>query len=86
MPHDPLVSTGATPERHRNDALLYRLEHVGLDPVSRLLARANGGSGFGEHRWVSFGERRGLVSAEADVVAALLRSSRRPVAMDDGDV
>jgi hypothetical protein len=31
-----------------------------LDPASRLLARANGGSGFGEHTRVSFDERQGL--------------------------
>ena len=86
MPHDLQISTGFASERRIHGAALHRPKHVRRYPDSRLLARANGGSGFGEHRWVSFGERRGLVSAEADVVAALLRSSRRPVAMDDGDV
>lgn len=70
VPHDSLISTGAASERHRRGAPPYRLIHVCVDPVSRQLARANSGSGFGEHRRVSFGERRGL---DLDITQSYLK-------------
>ena len=56
-PHDRLISTAAASERHRDCVSPHRRRHVWLRLVSRVLARANGGSVFREHRRVSFGER-----------------------------